>query len=408
MNETNTRRLLCAETFLLTFAVGGFLTLPLVLTGMGRTEVFFAQVYAAGAVGAIGCVLATPWLLGRVGLARLAPWGSLSFFAGSLMYAMAIRHNLCDLAYYAASLVQGVGWGLFLTQGPICLSAVVDPARRTYHFTIYGAYNTLGLGLAPILSRWATSWPGIAYEEFYFLSVAASALAFAASAFAARGNKAYAAASHATGTLSSESRKPRMRDVLAHPSIYFVAMVFMCACVFTSMMNFQATFATANHIDYTIFYGFYSLAVVLSRFFLSRPLSGLHVRWSVPALAALMLLSIGILFLARSSVIFYGGGALLLGVGYGLLYPTIQAQAANGVPAHLRPQALILFSLSYMVARYLFPYIGAQTVLLAGYDGLLAALAVSAGANVALAAYFYVVGPGKPAAGGLASGTVGP
>jgi MFS family permease len=389
MSDTGTRRLLYLETFLLTFAVGGFLTLPLQLKSMGRTEVFFAQVYAAGAIGAITCVLATPWLLRRLGLSRLAPWGSLSFLAGSLLYALAVHYRLSDGFYYLASLVQGVGWGLFLTQGPICLSTTVTANTRAYFFTIYGAYNTLGLGLAPILSHWLFARLNVAHGEFYFVSCAAASFAFIASARAAFDNAGYRASAGGTSAAGDASTHPRIREVWRYPSVYFVGMVFMCACIFTSMMNFQATFANAYGIDYTVFYGFYSLAVVLSRFFLSKPLGLVPVCRSVPGLAGLMLLAIAAMFFAESSIVCYAGGALLLGISYGLLYPTIQAQAANGVPGSLRAQALILFSLSYMVARYLFPYVGAKMVLVAGYDGLLTALTVCALLNLAIAIYYF-------------------
>src|SRR5437870_5693013 len=86
--HARTQRLLHAENFLIAFAVGVFLGLPLYLQTQGRDEVFFGQVFAVGAVGAIACVLASHWMLRRYGLDRLAPWGSLLFCAGSGVYLL--------------------------------------------------------------------------------------------------------------------------------------------------------------------------------------------------------------------------------------------------------------------------------------------------------------------------------
>ena len=110
LSAASIRRLLYAENFLITFAVGIFLSLPLYFQSQGRNEVFFGQVFAIGAIGAVACVLASHWMLRRFGLARLAPWGSLLFCTGSAFYlAAAAALPSRDVLLYAASLLQGVG-----------------------------------------------------------------------------------------------------------------------------------------------------------------------------------------------------------------------------------------------------------------------------------------------------------
>ncbi len=389
------RALLCAENFLVAFGVGAFLTLPLAIKSRGLDEIFFGQVFAAGAIGALLCAGTSSWLLRRFGLAAVAPWGSGTFCAGSVVLAACMARPDTGPGWYLGSVLQGMGWGLFLTQGPICLSTIVSAKRRAYHLMIYGAFNTLGIGLAPLASRWALDVARWHFIDLFVVGSAASGLACIASVLAAWRNPAYR---HATPPADGAGRRPALRAVLGLPSVWFLAMVFLCACVYTSMMNFQTTLAAARHIDYAVFYGAYMLAVVAARFGLSGPLSKLPPSTTVPAFAVLMAAALVLLCAASASVVAYALGALALGIAYGLLYPTIQAQAAGYAPAALRSQALIAFSLSYLFARYLFPYAGARIIAIGGYDALLGTLVVVAVVNTAIAFAFYRIGPGRTTA----------
>ena len=393
--HVRTRRLLYAENFLITFAVGIFLILPLYFQAQGRNEVFFGQVFAVGAVGAVACVLASHWLLRRLGLARLAPWGSLLFCAGSGLYLFSAAARPSDeWLLYSASLLQGVGWGLFLTQGSLCMSSTSNDIDRSYHFTVYGAYNTLGIGLAPIACSIAMNRFGAGHVTLFGVATLTSFAAFLISARAAHANAGYLEVGKLAGAQPGADAHGVIH-VFRLPSVFFLAMVMLCACVYTSMTNFQATFAAAMHIDYTVFFGCYTLAVVSARFGLARTLSQLPASSTVPGLALLMVLALALLFGAKTSVLFYAAGALLLGISYGLLYPTLQAQAVNYAPVALKPQALIAYSLSYLLLRYLFPYLGAVAVQHHGYDGLLTLLLLCATLSFALGAYFFAAGPGR-------------
>lgn len=378
--------LLRLENFLIAFGVGIFLTLPLALKSRDLDEVFFGQIFAAGAIGALLCSGTSSWLLRRFGLAAIAPWGSGLFSVGSAMLAISMARPGLGPGWYIGSVLQGMGWGLFLTQGPICLSTLVSSKRQSYHFMIYGAFNTLGIGLAPLACRWALDVAGWDFVALYWIAAAGSGAACLASAGAAWRNRYYADASpppHQKGELRA------FLAVVKSPSVWFIAMVFLCACIYTSMMNFQTTLAAARHIDYAVFYGFYMLAVVAARFGLSGPLSKVQTSTSVPALALLMLAAIVLMCFSDASVVAYACGALTLGIAYGLLYPSIQAQAAVHATLALRSHALIAFSMSYLVARYLFPYFGAQLIGFGGYDVLLAALVAVAAINAGISLAFY-------------------
>jgi len=217
------------------------------------------------------------------------------------------------------------------------------------------------------------------------LGAITSGIAFLISAFVARDNAAYKSASVGIA-LSGWSE---FVTVMRQPSVYFFAMVLFGACVYTAMINLQTTFAAAQGIDYTVFYFFYSLAVVLSRFFLSKPLSKIAPRSAIFYLMLLMIGSLALMFGAEYSLLAYAVGSLLLGVSYGLVYPIVQAQATNHAPTSLQPQTLVYFSLSYFFAVYLFPYLGAAIAIGHGYGALLWVLILSAVAELLTAVYFY-------------------
>ncbi|MBP2232714.1 MFS family permease [Azospirillum agricola] len=381
------KRLLYAENFLITFAVGIFLTLPTYLQQQGRTEIFFGQVFAVGAVGALTCVVAVHWLLRRFGLNRVAPWGSLAFGLGSVVYALAAqRFADSDALFYAASLLQGVGWGLFLPIGPICVSSMVEAKERPRFFALYGAFNTLGIGVAPIVSSLAMTHLHASFLDLFVLACVANLGGWLCSWTAARGNESYAAVSR---EVSVNTDRNAILQVFALPSVYFFAMMLLCGCLYTSMTNFQTSFAGAMGLDYKLFFLFFTSSIILARFSLGRLLSDVPPRRSMPALVAVMLVAMACLYGAALSSVFYAAAAVLFGLSYGLIVPMIQAQATAHAPDALRSQVLITVSMSYLLARYLFPYFAAQAIQPFGYGGLLFLLVLCAALNVALAGYFF-------------------
>ncbi|MNH24807.1 hypothetical protein D3C79_847590 [compost metagenome] len=62
---------------------------------------------------------------------------------------------------------------------------------------------------------------------------------------------------------------------------------------------------------------------------------------------------------------------MLLGVGYGLNYSVINGLAANEAPAGLTAQALLLFSLSYFIGVFGFPYVASQLITQLGINAMM-------------------------------------
>src|SRR3712207_9446966 len=60
-----------------------------------------------------------------------------------------------------------------------------------------------------------------------------------------------------------------IRRILRSEAIFSLVMILLFACLFTSMTQFQTTFARSQGIDYSVFYVTYTVAVIFSRFVLA-------------------------------------------------------------------------------------------------------------------------------------------
>jgi MFS family permease len=392
-SEKQVRIGLYLERLSVGFAAGTFLLLPLFFRSIGRDEVFFGEVYAAGALGTLLSVSLGAAAIKQFGLRRVAPVGSLFFTFGSALYVFASYATGSLYAFFLASFLQGVGWGQVFATGPICLSTTLCnlPESRkyrdaSYFFATYAAFSQLGVGLAPFTMRILVGTFHWGYVSVFALGTAAAVIAVALSLLTSSRNTLYS-------SFLSGGASP-IRDfwlVLKQPSIYFFAAIFLAGCIYTSMMNLQTTFAAAQGLDYGVFYTFYTFAVVFSRFALSRPISKLSPPTAMIALLAVMTAALASYIWADRSAVVYAIASLVLGGSYGLAYPVMQGQLTKYSHDELVAPTMMYFSLSYFVAVYLFPYVTATFATTYGYS-VMPLLLTSAGAmELLVVVYFFRV-----------------
>lgn len=385
MDPEKIRLGLYAERLTLALAYGQFFMLPLYFKSLGLNEEFFGQVHAAGAIGTVLSVATSAFMLRKFGLSRIAPLGGLVYLIGcATFFVSSITHNI--LGYYLASLISGIGWGLAFTIGPICIGMTATDENRIYYFSIYATFTTIGVGLAPALADCLTKYGNFGNASMFVVATLFSALACLFSWFVSRDNQLYQ-----NMPIRQMSWLTEFKAVMKQPSVYFFAMGAFGACILTTILNLQTTFAAAKDIDHKIFYIFYTLSAAISRILLSRSVSHFAPQKAITYLVLLMLAGIGLLFCAEVEVVCYAGAALLLGAGYGLLFPIIQAQSANHAPAHLQASVIIYFTLFFFLANYLFPYVGAFIAVHYSYDALLWVLVLAGLAELVTALYFYRV-----------------
>ncbi len=99
-----------------------------------------------------------------------------------------------------------------------------------------------------------------------------------------------------------------------------------------------------------------------------------------------MTLALVLLALSAGAQTRYAFAAALFALGYGLTYPLLSGIAANTVAQDRVAQSLQLFTLSYFLATFGFPYVSGTVITHAGVPALFAVLVGLAGLELATAA----------------------
>jgi MFS family permease len=359
-------------------AYGISFTLPLYIQALGGNEAVAGNVLFAGAFGTLACVGASNQLMERLRPHVVIALGCLSYAAGALALGLsgAIHPGL-----YAGGLLLGAGWGLAFTIGPILLSSIVSDEKRAVYFSFLSAFNALGMGISPVAARHVLDM-GVSHTALFLTAVA---LATASSAV-------FYAAGRGIGQITVPDRgaivggeRAAARRILGSDAKFGLIMVFLGACVFSTMMNFQTTYARASGLDFAVFYVCYTAAVIGARFLLSGAVNRQEPQRMTVALLATMCVSLGLFTLVGQSAVLYGLASAMLGVSYGLVYPLIQAQSVNAVDQQVRSRTLVYFSLAYFLGVFGFPLVGGQIIVHGGYETLLAVLILIALGELAVA-----------------------
>ena len=260
---------------------------------------------------------------------------------------------------YLAGVLLGVGWALFFTAAPIALSTFVPGESRSMYFSVLAGFNALGMGLAPVLGDYLRS-ASVPFSTIFVTATGLSVVSAALFLLLAR------KLNGSTAPLGRADRGGSVlgpwRAVLASPARPLFVMVFLGACVFTSMQSFNSTYAGSHGLNYAVFYGAYTLGVIVPRFTVSGFVARQNPRRTTVVLLALMCLSLTGFLAVNSSPLVYGASSALLGVSYGLVYPLIQAQAVAVSEADVRHWVLSYFSLAYFVAVFGFPLVAGAVI----------------------------------------------
>jgi MFS family permease len=176
---------------------------------------------------------------------------------------------------------------------------------------------------------------------------------------------------------------------LRSEAVFSLVMILLFACLFTSLTQFQTTFASARGLDYSVSYVAYTAAVIASRFGLAPWASRFEPRLVIAASVSVMALSVAAFLLVGSNTLLYGAASAFVGLGYGLALPSVQAQAVNVSEEDLRPRVLPLAGLLFQAAILGFPLIAGWTIAVFGYPALFAILVAFALAQAAIGWWRY-------------------
>jgi MFS family permease len=354
----NVFALLYSASLLASIAEGFFLLLPLYVKQAGGNELNVGWILWGGAIGSILLVGAMTRLLDVVKPATIAAAGCAAYAVGAAIFAFTAHIGWYSIV---AGFFQGAGVGLCVASYPIIVSGLIDDGKRSVHFSVLAAFGIAGMGVSPVIAAWLTN-RGVGYNQIFLASALACVLCVAM--FAVLNRLIPAAVTAAR----KQAPQHALRSVLASEASFPLIMVFLGACMFSSMMNFQTTFALSRGLDFQVFYACYITSTIVSRFTLSHAVNRANPRVMMVFLLAVMCAALASFSIVGSSALLYGIAATILGSSYGLVYPLIQAHAVNLTAPELRERVLAYFSFSYFVAVFGFPLVSGWVIVRFGYD----------------------------------------
>jgi MFS family permease len=367
--NSNYRALLAIyiATLFVSFSYGIFLSLPLFINSLGGNELYTGKILWVSGIGTIACILLSKRFLKYVNNAIFAGLGALLYSLGAAGFFLT---NTSGDILYVLGFILGGGWGIYYNSVPILLSYITNNTNRSAHFSYLSAFFVLGTGAGPTLINYLYH----ANPNFKVLFLLAAICSFIGATIF------YLLRAYPFDKSIDKPTENRIttawRVIIRSEAVYPLVMVFLGACAFTIMINFQTTYAKALGFDYSIFYITYSLAVVGSRFLLGKLVGRCDSYKATIFLLVLMSFSLFLFLDAGRGWYLYGLSSALFGIGYGLVYPVLQTSAINSTRQEYRAEVISYFSLSYFIAVYAFPILGGYIITKFGYNhvGLLIAI----------------------------------
>jgi MFS family permease len=373
-------------------AFGMLLLLPLYVQELGGNEANFGVILSSAtltAVLSIGLLICYPEVLRPHAVVALA----IVVYAVGTAAAALVTETWTPLI--GIGVLMGTAWAVVYTATPMVMSEMVTDEGRATYFGYLTGTQQIGIGVGPVLARVLVE-TDLGFRGTFLV---ASMICFTAAGLTV-----------AMGSLTSDPRtedaKARegiaankaaasfgeaIRRILRSEAVFSLVMILLFACLFTSMTQFQTTFARSQGIDYSTFYVTYTATVIFSRFVLARMASRFDARLVIASAVSVMALGMATFLLVGSSVLIYGLASGLLGLGYGLALPSVQAQAVNVSDESPRPRVLPIAGLLFQTAILGFPLVAGWIIARLGYPILFTVLVFVTLAQVIIGWWRYSV-----------------
>jgi len=358
-------------------AFGMLLLLPLYVRELGGNEADFGLVLSSAAVPAVLCIgflIRYPEKLRPHAVVAVA----IAVYGAGAAGASLVGGSWTPLI--GIGVLLGAAWAVVYTATPMVMSGMVTDEGRATYFGYLTGTQQVGIGAGPVISRFLVETP----LGFRGTFLAAGALCLVAVALTV-----------AVGFLTPDTRTPgsrldrapasggsevdltfgdAIRRIARSEAVFSLVMIGLFACLFTSLTQFQTTFASSRDLDYSVFYVAYTVAVIASRFGLAPLASRFDARFVIAASVSVMAFAVAAFLVVGSNVLLYGAASALVGLGYGLALPGVQAQAVNVSEDTVRPRVLPLAGLLFQAAILGFPLLAGWVIASFGYRTLFAVL----------------------------------
>lgn len=344
---------------------------------LGGSEIDTSTTLGGAMVGTLVGVPLVGWYARKLKAARMGAMGAVSVAAG---YAfLALLTTLTPLIAVAGFFI-GLGWGIFYLAAPMALSERVSDQDRGFWFTRFGAFQMAGIGFSPIVAAALVNHLGLTTAGAFSAIAGATLIA--------------AVLLLTFETLSPQARQAQAQNgnwvralptLLSSRAVYPILMVGLGACVFSGILTFQSSLVRGTGLEASTYFAAYAVTVVGARFILAPIINRADGDRAAILLLALMILGVVAAFGLGFGLPIQIVSAILLGLGYGLVYTVIQTQAVNDAPPEQRNAALTWFVIAYFLGIFGFPVLGGWMIVTVGIPGFLAVVLAFAVAEMALA-----------------------
>jgi MFS family permease len=356
-------------------AFGMLLLLPLYVQELGGNEASFGVILSSATVPAVLCIgllIRYPEALRPHVVVALA----IAVYAVGVAGAALVTETWTPLV--GIGVLLGTAWAVVYTATPMVMSEMVNDEGRVTYFGYLTGTQQIGIGVGPVIARVLVETDLDFRGTFLVASMICLVAVGLTVAVSSLTSDPRSEVVETKGGVKANKDAVSFREaicrILRSEAVFSLVMVFLFACLFTSMTQFQTTFASSQGIDYSVFYVFYTLAVIFSRFVLARMASRFDTGLVIASAVSVMVLGIATFLLVGSSVLLYGVASSLLGLGYGLALPSVQAQAVNVSEEPVRPRVLPMAGLLFQSAILGFPLVAGWTIARLGYSALFAVL----------------------------------
>ncbi|WP_341962802.1 MFS transporter [Pseudomonas sp. RC10] len=367
---------LFAGTLFAASGYGATFLLSAFFKSIGGNDLHTGIVLGAAMAGTFIGVPLVGWFSTRYDPARMSALACCSLATG---FAILTHAETLDFSMLlGAGGLIGLGWGMFYAGTPMGLSERVNDDERIRWFSQFGAFQMAGIGGGPVVLNLIISHSELSVRAVLtFVGISCLLAAVLLWTFT---------------LLSPVARGPAALRAWVRPIVAIrrtaairpILMVGCGACVFSGLLTFQTTLVTGTEANAATFYAINAITVVVGRLVFG-PLTASMA--PIP-LAAGLLISMTLGIVAMFGVALHPGfqwaSAVLIGVGYGLIYSLIQTWVVNDSPVAHRQAALTWFVLSYFVGIFGFPVFGAWVITHFGRGGFLCTLLGAALIELAL------------------------
>ena len=356
-------------------AFGMLLLLPLYVQELGGDEASFGVILSSATLTAVVCIgflVRNPEALRPHAVVALAT----AVYAVGVAGVAVVSGTWTPLI--GVGVVLGTAWAVVYTATPMIMSEMVTDEGRATYFGYLTGTQQVGIGVGPVIARVLVE-TDLGFRGTFLVAsmicLVAAGLTIAVGFLTSdpRTDDAEAGDGVAANK-DAVSFGEAIRRILHSEAVFSLVMIFLFACLFTSMTQFQTTFARSQGIDYSVFYVTYTVAVIFSRFVLASLASRFDARLVIAAAVSVMALGMATFLLVGSNVVLYGAASGLLGLGYGLALPSVQAQAVNVSEEPVRPRVLPIAGLLFQAAILGFPLVAGWVIAGLGYPALFAVL----------------------------------